>query len=148
LQAENNVFQEISAATTPLNGRPQVNAALTWPVSISPAKTSRKKSATYPAANATEFTWPNCSAAAATCCCWSEPTNDLDVDTLRALEEAIVNFSGCVVVISHDRWFLDRIARTSLPSRRRLRACVRRQLSAYEKNATPNGLRRRPTTPV
>lgn len=39
-----------------------------------------------------------------------EPTNDLDVDTLRALEEAILNFAGCVVVISHDRWFLDRIA--------------------------------------
>jgi ATP-binding cassette ChvD family protein len=39
-----------------------------------------------------------------------EPTNDLDVDTLRALEDALVSFSGCVVVISHDRWFLDRIA--------------------------------------
>ncbi|MGD0337451.1 MAG: energy-dependent translational throttle protein EttA [Bacteroidota bacterium] len=39
-----------------------------------------------------------------------EPTNDLDVNTLRALEEAILNFAGCVVVISHDRWFLDRIA--------------------------------------
>ncbi len=39
-----------------------------------------------------------------------EPTNDLDVDTLRALEEALLNYSGCVVVISHDRWFLDRIA--------------------------------------
>jgi energy-dependent translational throttle protein EttA len=39
-----------------------------------------------------------------------EPTNDLDVDTLRALEEAILNFVGCVVVITHDRWFLDRIA--------------------------------------
>jgi ATP-binding cassette ChvD family protein len=39
-----------------------------------------------------------------------EPTNDLDVDTLRALEEALLAFSGCVVVISHDRWFLDRIA--------------------------------------
>lgn len=39
-----------------------------------------------------------------------EPTNDLDVDTLRALEEAIMNFAGCVVVISHDRWFLDRLA--------------------------------------
>ncbi len=39
-----------------------------------------------------------------------EPTNDLDVDTLRALEEAVLNFAGCVVVISHDRWFLDRIA--------------------------------------
>ncbi|MCE9601772.1 MAG: energy-dependent translational throttle protein EttA [Gemmatimonadetes bacterium] len=39
-----------------------------------------------------------------------EPTNDLDVDTLRALEEALVDYSGCAVVISHDRWFLDRLA--------------------------------------
>jgi ATP-binding cassette ChvD family protein len=39
-----------------------------------------------------------------------EPTNDLDIDTLRALEDALVEFAGCVVVISHDRWFLDRIA--------------------------------------
>ena len=39
-----------------------------------------------------------------------EPTNDLDVETLRALEEALLNFPGCVIVISHDRWFLDRIA--------------------------------------
>ncbi len=39
-----------------------------------------------------------------------EPTNDLDVDTLRALEEAILNYAGCVVLISHDRWFLDRLA--------------------------------------
>ncbi len=39
-----------------------------------------------------------------------EPTNDLDVDTLRALEEALLGFSGCIVVITHDRWFLDRIA--------------------------------------
>jgi sulfate-transporting ATPase len=39
-----------------------------------------------------------------------EPTNDLDVDTLRALEEALLSFAGCTVVISHDRWFLDRIA--------------------------------------
>jgi len=39
-----------------------------------------------------------------------EPTNDLDVDTLRALEDALTDFAGCVLVISHDRWFLDRIA--------------------------------------
>jgi sulfate-transporting ATPase len=39
-----------------------------------------------------------------------EPTNDLDIETLRALEEALLNFPGCAVVISHDRWFLDRIA--------------------------------------
>jgi ATPase subunit of ABC transporter with duplicated ATPase domains len=39
-----------------------------------------------------------------------EPSNDLDVDTLRALEEALLSFNGCAVVVSHDRWFLDRIA--------------------------------------
>lgn len=39
-----------------------------------------------------------------------EPTNDIDVDTLRALEEAVANFAGCAVVVSHDRWFLDRLA--------------------------------------
>jgi ATPase subunit of ABC transporter with duplicated ATPase domains len=39
-----------------------------------------------------------------------EPTNDLDVNTLRALEEALENYAGCAVVVSHDRWFLDRIA--------------------------------------
>ncbi|HEX6958542.1 MAG TPA: energy-dependent translational throttle protein EttA [Ferrovibrio sp.] len=39
-----------------------------------------------------------------------EPTNDLDVDTMRALEEALLNFAGCAIVISHDRWFLDRVA--------------------------------------
>jgi ATPase subunit of ABC transporter with duplicated ATPase domains len=39
-----------------------------------------------------------------------EPTNDLDVETLRALEDALLEFAGCAVIISHDRWFLDRIA--------------------------------------
>ena len=39
-----------------------------------------------------------------------EPTNDLDVDTLRALEDALLGYAGCAVVISHDRWFLDRVA--------------------------------------
>jgi ATPase subunit of ABC transporter with duplicated ATPase domains len=39
-----------------------------------------------------------------------EPTNDLDVNTMRALEEALESFAGCAVIISHDRWFLDRIA--------------------------------------
>ena len=39
-----------------------------------------------------------------------EPTNDLDVNTLRALEEGLENFGGCAVIVSHDRWFLDRIA--------------------------------------
>jgi ATPase subunit of ABC transporter with duplicated ATPase domains len=41
---------------------------------------------------------------------FDEPTNDLDVNTMRALEEAIENFAGCAVIVSHDRWFLDRLA--------------------------------------
>ena len=43
------------------------------------------------------------------CFLLDEPTNDLDVNTMRALEEGLLNFAGCAVVISHDRWFLDRI---------------------------------------
>jgi ATPase subunit of ABC transporter with duplicated ATPase domains len=39
-----------------------------------------------------------------------EPTNDIDVNTMRALEDAIDNFAGCAMIISHDRWFLDRVA--------------------------------------
>ena len=39
-----------------------------------------------------------------------EPTNDLDIETLRALEEALLEFAGCAMIISHDRWFLDRLA--------------------------------------
>jgi energy-dependent translational throttle protein EttA len=39
-----------------------------------------------------------------------EPTNDLDVDTLRALEEGLIDYPGCAVIITHDRWFLDRVA--------------------------------------
>ena len=46
-----------------------------------------------------------------------EPSNDLDVETLRALEDALLEFAGCVLVISHDRWFLDRIATHILAAR-------------------------------
>ena len=46
-----------------------------------------------------------------------EPTNDLDVETLGSLENALEKFPGCAVVISHDRWFLDRTCRTSWPGR-------------------------------
>ena len=57
-----------------------------------------------------------------------EPTNDLDVDTLRALEEALLDFAGCAVVISHDRWFLDRIATHILAFEGDSKAVVRGQL--------------------
>ena len=68
-----------------------------------------------------------------------EPTNDLDVDTLRALEEALLNFAGCAVVISHDRWFLDRIATHIL-------AFEGRQQGRVVRGELP-GLRGRPPPP-
>jgi len=56
-----------------------------------------------------------------------EPTNDIDVNTLRALEEGLENFAGCAVVISHDRWFLDRIATHILSVRGRLESGLLRR---------------------
>ena len=64
-----------------------------------------------------------------------EPTNDLDVETLRALEEALLEFPGCAVVISHDRWFLDRIATHMLAFEGDSQVTwFRGQLSEYEKD--------------
>ena len=75
-----------------------------------------------------------------------EPTNDLDVDTLRALEEALLQFAGCVVVISHDRWFLDRIATHMLAFEgRKPGRVVRGQLPGLRgRSPSAPGHRRRP----
>ena len=72
-----------------------------------PAEEGRRRS---PAASATGCTWPRLLKSGGNLLLLDEPTNDLDVDTLRALEDALLDFAGCAVVISHDRWFLDRIA--------------------------------------
>ena len=78
-----------------------------------------------------------------------EPTNDLDVNTLRALEDALDDFAGCAVVISHDRWFLDRIATHILAFEGESRVyLVRGQLFGLRgRPPPPPGARGRPAAP-
>ena len=78
-----------------------------------------------------------------------EPTNDLDVDTLRALEDALEAFAGCAVVISHDRWFLDRIATHILAFEGdSAGALVRGQLQRVRGVAAARSSAPRPTSPT
>jgi ATPase subunit of ABC transporter with duplicated ATPase domains len=65
-----------------------------------------------------------------------EPTNDIDVNTMRALEEALENFAGCAVIISHDRWFLDRVCTHIHCFRRKLFCILLRKgtYTEYEEN--------------
>ena len=79
-------------------------------VQLQGRRRSSGRSARCRAASATASTSRSCCKKGSNLLLLDEPTNDLDVDTLRALEEALLNFAGCAVVISHDRWFLDRIA--------------------------------------
>ncbi|XPE52027.1 ATP-binding cassette domain-containing protein [Shigella flexneri] len=72
-----------------------------------------------------------------------EPTNDLDIETLRALENALLEFPGCAMVISHDRWFLDRIATTSWTTRTRVRLSSPRATSPSTKSTKNSRGRRR-----
>ena len=76
-----------------------------------------------------------------------EPTNDLDVNTMRALEEALENFAGCAVIISHDRWFLDRVATHILAFEGDSRVgLVRRELLRV-RSGSPRASRRRADQP-
>jgi len=77
-----------------------------------------------------------------------EPTNDLDVNTLRALEEALENFAGCAVVISHDRWFLDRIATHMLAFEGDSKVvCLKETIRSMKKIARPGWALRQTTSP-
>ena len=68
-----------------------------------------------------------------------EPTNDLDVDTLRALEEALIEFAGCAVIISHDRWFLDRLATHILAFEGEPEEWFEGDFEAYERTSGESG---------
>jgi ATPase subunit of ABC transporter with duplicated ATPase domains len=77
-----------------------------------------------------------------------EPTNDLDVDTLRALEEGLLNFPGCAVVISHDRWFLDRIATHMLAFEGDSQVVWFEGTTRTTKRIAANGWAPKPTSPI
>ena len=111
LDGNKTVWEEISGGLDQLMlGKREVNSRGYARRSTSRARTSRRRSARCRAASATACTSPRCSSRAPTCCCsTSRPTISTSI-RLRALEEALEDFAGCAVIISHDRWFLDRIA--------------------------------------
>ena len=106
------VYEEITGGVDHLQGRQPRDRTdgPTSPASTSRGPTSRSGSATCRAASATASTWPSCCARAATCCCSTSPPTTSTSTPCGALEDGLESFPGCAVVISHDRWFLDRIA--------------------------------------
>ena len=99
-----------AAPTTSCSASRRWRAGGTWPGSTSRGRTSRSWSASCSGGERNRIHLAKLLRSGGNLLLLDEPTNDLDVDTLRALEEALLNFGGCAVVISHDRWFLDRIA--------------------------------------
>lgn len=77
-----------------------------------------------------------------------EPTNDIDVNTMRALEDALENFAGCVLVVSHDRWFLDRIATHILAFEDDGQVDFSRATTANTKPIAESASERKPNSPT
>jgi ATP-binding cassette ChvD family protein len=111
LDAERTVYQEISGGQDQLQfGRRTVNARAYCAGFNFRGADQQKKVGTLSGGERNRVHLAKLLKSGGNLLLLDEPTNDLDVDTLRALEEALVGFPGCAVVISHDRWFLDRIA--------------------------------------
>ena len=112
LKADNSVFQEISGGEEKisLGSREIAVARLLLAGSASRAATSRRSSVRMSGGERNRVHLAKLLKEGGNLLLLDEPTNDLDVDTLRALETAMLDFPGCAVIISHDRWFLDRIA--------------------------------------
>ncbi len=111
LPNDKSVWEAVSGGLdVSLSENSRWDRALIWDDSISRAAISRRSSATCPAESAVGCILRRRLLAGGNVLLLDEPSNDLDVETLRALEEALLEFAGTVLVISHDRWFLDRIA--------------------------------------
>ena len=112
LAADKSVWEEITggARRRSSSGSARSPRAPTCPGSTSRGAISSARSATLSGGERNRVHLAKLLKGGANLLLLDEPTNDLDVDTLRALEEALLSFAGCAVVISHDRWFLDRIA--------------------------------------
>jgi energy-dependent translational throttle protein EttA len=111
LDPDNTVYQEISGGQDQLQfGRRSVNARAYCAGFNFRGADQQKKVGTLSGGERNRLHLAKLLKSGGNLLLLDEPTNDLDVDTLRALEEALLGFSGCAVVISHDRWFLDRIA--------------------------------------
>ncbi|MFL5402784.1 MAG: energy-dependent translational throttle protein EttA [Gemmatimonadales bacterium] len=111
LNAEKTVYQEISGGQDQLQfGRRTVNARAYCAGFNFRGSDQQKKVGTLSGGERNRLHLAKLLKSGGNLLLLDEPTNDLDVDTLRALEDALLSFAGCAVVISHDRWFLDRIA--------------------------------------
>jgi ATP-binding cassette ChvD family protein len=111
LNAENTVYEELSGGNEILTlGKREVNARAYCSWFNFRGADQQKKVGTLSGGERNRLQMGKLLQTGGNLLLLDEPTNDLDVDTLRALEDALLEFAGCAVVISHDRWFLDRIA--------------------------------------
>jgi energy-dependent translational throttle protein EttA len=111
LEGSNNVWQEISGGNDTLQlGKREVNSRAYVSAFNFKGADQQKKVGQLSGGERNRVHLAKMLKSGANVLLLDEPTNDLDVDTLRALEEALEDFAGCAVIISHDRWFLDRIA--------------------------------------